>query len=230
MGEEKDMKQKPLLAFFSILLFLSVSVAPGWADNLDGLRLQAEQGNAMAQYALGRLYETGRNVEQDPQQACSWFRLAALQGERLAQSALGACYETGKGVPYRDYTEAFRWYSLADMQGDELAHARLIKFYKEGLGVPQNFARVAELHRDEAEKGDTFSQYELGVMYARGRGVPQDPFQAYLWLRRADTNLPEWLEELKPKIIEWRVKAALRLTPDQLHEAEVLTARWQPKK
>ena len=33
--------------------------------------------------------------------------------------------------------------------------------------------------------GDAIAQYDLALMYARGRGVPQDDAEAVKWLRRA---------------------------------------------
>ena len=36
-----------------------------------------------------------------------------------------------------------------------------------------------------ASKGDAFAQCQLGLMYASGRGVPQDEAQAVEWLQKA---------------------------------------------
>ena len=36
-----------------------------------------------------------------------------------------------------------------------------------------------------AEQGDTRAQHSLGVMYAAGRGVPQDDAEAVRWYRLA---------------------------------------------
>ena len=36
-----------------------------------------------------------------------------------------------------------------------------------------------------ADQGDAFAQYDLGVMYANGQGVPQDYAQAVAWYRKA---------------------------------------------
>jgi TPR repeat protein len=36
-----------------------------------------------------------------------------------------------------------------------------------------------------AEKGDTLAQYHLGVLYRKGRGVPQDDVQARKWYDKA---------------------------------------------
>lgn len=43
---------------------------------------------------------------------------------------------------------------------------------------------MAEL-RQRAEKGDAEEQYNLGGMYARGEGVPQDYAEAARWFRKA---------------------------------------------
>ncbi len=54
----------------------------------------AEQGDAMAQFNLGVMYNTGRGVAQDYKQAVAWFRKAAEQGDAMAQFNLGLMYAT----------------------------------------------------------------------------------------------------------------------------------------
>ena len=49
------------------------------------LTTAAELGNQYAQYTLGKLYLAGEDVEQDREQAYSWFRQAAVQGNEYAQ-------------------------------------------------------------------------------------------------------------------------------------------------
>ena len=39
--------------------------------------------------------------------------------------------------------------------------------------------------RAPAEQGDAEAQFNLGVMYANGRGVPQDDSEAVRWYRLA---------------------------------------------
>jgi len=43
----------------------------------------------------------------------------------------------------------------------------------------------AERVREQAEAGNVHAQYALGLMYAEGRGLPQDEVQAYIWLSHA---------------------------------------------
>ena len=77
----------------------------------------AEQGNAVAQYNLGVMYENGRGVPQDDKTAVKWYRLSAEQGDAGAQSNLGVMYGNGQGVPQDDKT-AVKWHRLAAEQGD----------------------------------------------------------------------------------------------------------------
>ena len=42
--------------------------------------------------------------------------------------------------------------------------------------------------RAKAEKGNAIAQYNLGLAYAEGRGVPADPIEAYAWLSLAMEN------------------------------------------
>ena len=41
----------------------------------------AEQGNAVAQYNLGVMYDNGRGVPQDDKTAVKWYTLSAEQGD-----------------------------------------------------------------------------------------------------------------------------------------------------
>ena len=84
-------------------------------DEIDTIRLAAEQGDAKAQSQLGLMYDQGLGVSQDYAEAAQWFRLAAEQGDAGAQGQLGAMYATGKGVS-RDEVQAHMWLSLAPLR------------------------------------------------------------------------------------------------------------------
>ncbi len=45
------------------------------------------------------MYDNGRGVPQDYQEALKWYRLAAEQGNAIAQYNLGFMYDNGEGVP-----------------------------------------------------------------------------------------------------------------------------------
>jgi Sel1 repeat len=46
--------------------------------------------------------------------------------------------------------------------------------YDNGQGVPRNDAQAIKWYRKAAEQGDAVAQFNLGVMYAKGEGVPHN--------------------------------------------------------
>jgi uncharacterized protein len=72
----------------------------------------AYHGNAHSQAVLGFMYETGRGVPQNFENAVAWYRRAAEQGEPAAQHLLGLMYDKGQGVP-QDEILAHKWLNLA---------------------------------------------------------------------------------------------------------------------
>ncbi|WP_369177505.1 tetratricopeptide repeat protein [Candidatus Thiodubiliella endoseptemdiera] len=90
----------------------------------------AEQGNANAQYNLGRIYE-GRSandsvhdIRTDDNQALKWYKKVAEQGHIEAQYDVGYMYEVGQGV-LEDYQQAIKWYSKSAKQGNNKAKDKL---------------------------------------------------------------------------------------------------------
>ncbi len=49
----------------------------------------------------------------------------------------------------------------------------------------KDYATALRLWRPFAEQGNADAQYNLGVMYDKGKGVPQDYVQAVAWYRKA---------------------------------------------
>ena len=106
-------------------LFGSTQLEKGYAALQGGdyatatrlLRPLAEQGDAEAQYNLGRMYEGGMGVEPNFAEAVKWYRLAADQDNDGAKYNLARMYEEGRGVP-RNQAEALKLYCSAANNGD----------------------------------------------------------------------------------------------------------------
>ena len=65
---------------------------------LKELRLNAEQGDAVAQYDLAGSYAAGKNVAKDLKAALYWFEKAASAGQPNAQTSLGWAYMSNELV------------------------------------------------------------------------------------------------------------------------------------
>ena len=115
----------------------------------------AEQGDAQAQYEVGRRFWNGDGVDQDHKQAAAWFDRAARQGLAAAQCALGLCYERGDGVE-QDMWQAAAWYQWAAQQDDAEAQLRLSECYEKGRGVPKDKEKAAEWLYKAAQHGGSY--------------------------------------------------------------------------
>ena len=115
----------------------------------------AEQGDAQAQYEVGRRFWNGDGVDQDHKQAADWFDRAARQGLAAAQCALGLCYERGDGVE-QDMWQAAAWYQWAAQQDVAEAQLRLSECYEKGRGVPKDKEKAAEWLYKAAQHGGSY--------------------------------------------------------------------------
>lgn len=86
--------------------------------SLDQLRQMAENGDPIAENALGLRYATGDGVKLSESEAVRWFTKAAELGNVPAQSKLGSIYYSGRGVA-QDPNRAYFWMVVARMGGDE---------------------------------------------------------------------------------------------------------------
>ena len=120
--------------------FSDIAVAFHKGDYKTAMKLMkplAEQGDAGAQYSLGLMYDEGRGVPKNNQQAVKWYRLAVKKGLAAAQYNLGVMYFNGQGVP-EDDKQAAKWFRLAAEQGYADAQSNLGGMYALGRGVPEN--------------------------------------------------------------------------------------------
>ena len=85
----------------------------------------------------------------------------------------------------------------------------------------RDYATALRLIRPLAEKGDANAQYNLGVFYDNGLGVPQDKVRAYMWFNLSAAQGREGAAAFRDLI-------ARRMTPAQIAEAQKLAHEWKP--
>jgi len=86
---------------------------------IEQLRQMAENGNPVAENALGVRYFLGDAVPRDEKEAFRWFKSAAGHGNVKAQYKLGLLYWRGDPVVPKDTSEAYFWTVLARAGGEE---------------------------------------------------------------------------------------------------------------
>ena len=139
----------------------------------------AEQGDADAQYKLGRCYYEGKGVEEDKEEAVKWYTKAAEQGNADAQYKLGeyyGCFWGGKC----DMEEAFKWYTKAAELGNADAMTELGRCYEYDWGVEKDKKEAVKWYRKAVEQGNAQAMYELGRCYQDDQEDYEEALKWYL--------------------------------------------------
>ncbi|MGB8564260.1 MAG: hypothetical protein WCD83_12700 [Pseudolabrys sp.] len=85
----------------------------------------------------------------------------------------------------------------------------------------RDYQTAVRLIRPLAEQGNANAQYNLGVLYDNGLGVPQDKVRAYMWFTLSASQGRDGAAAFRDLI-------ARRMTPAQIEEAQKLTREWKP--
>lgn len=145
-----------------ILLFGDEDNEPDFQSALELMQMEAQNGNMLATFDLGRIHADGLGVEIDNEKAQECYK-QALDGFLFI--------ENKKSWKYIEY--------------------RIGKMYAQGLGTNQNYELAADwLNKSVAEKYK-FAEYSLGSLYYYGHGVEQCYEKAFeLYLRSAKQDFP----------------------------------------
>ena len=92
----------------------------------------------------------------------------------------------------------------------------------------RDYATALRLIRPLAKQGDATAQYNLGVFYDNGLGVPQDHVRALMWLNLSAAQGEK--NAVEPDAVEARDKVVQEMTPEQIAEAKKLAREWKPTK
>jgi TPR repeat protein len=117
--------------------------------------------------------------------------------------------------------------ALADPIGRDPSD--IARMYSNSQGV--DYAEAAKGNRKLADQGFAEAQYNLGLMYADGLGVPQDYVVAQKWLILAAsrfTTAPQ--AQLRDQAVARRDEVAAKMTPQQIAKAQKLAGEWKPTK
>jgi TPR repeat protein len=172
--------------FLSLVPVLSLFSQPTQAERkeFEALKLQAEKGNAQAQFRLAEAYRMGLGTAPDMAKAANWYRKAAEQGSAEAQLMLGLDYAHGDGVGTNTHEEV-RWLRKAAEQGLARAQLDLGLCYLYGEGIDRDTVEAVHWIQKAAEQNLASAQYELGKCYFEGHGVSKDIEDGLAWTKKA---------------------------------------------
>ena len=139
-----------------------------------------EEGDPIATYYMGKMYQSGQGVGMDKAQALAYFKAAD------AAYYFPASTEVGKVlIENNDIDQGIVYLKKATLSGDAEAAFLLGELYSDEQNPFFNLNQAYGYYLIAALGGHMKGQYQLANMYLNGRGVPQDYRNAFTWLNRS---------------------------------------------
>ena len=207
---------------------------------LSSLQYAAEQGYAMAQWKLGRMYAAGEGVPRDELRAFQYFsRIANTHAEESPQLPqarfvanafvqLGHYYLSGipntevKSDPGRA-REMFAY--AASYFGDPDAQFSLAKAMLDGVGGAKDPRQAMRWLSLAANKGQPRAQALLGSLMFKGENAPRQAARGLMWLTlaREGAGGTKW-------IIDMHEAAFKQATDDERQLAVIYLERYMKER
>ena len=208
------------------------------AKALPSLEYAAENGHALAQWKLARMYAEGDGVPQNDLRAFEYYRSIAdnhaddnpgtPQARFVANAfvALGHYYLDGipKTPVKADAVRAREMFSYAASYfGDPEAQYYLGRIYLDGTGAPRDPKQAARWLGLAAHKGQYQAQAMLGAMLFSGDQVPRQAARGLMWLTLAKDACPPEQQAWVAKLYDSAFKQA---TEDERALGLTYLQRW----
>ena len=124
---------------------------------------EAKEGNVLAIYEIGNLYQRGIGVEIDQEKANYYFEKALRGFEQVYE--YGNKFQQKVDAPYLEY--------------------RIGKMHYYGQGTEKDYEQAFEYLKSAADSNNVYAAYNLGNMYYNGEGMEIDKKQAFQYYQKA---------------------------------------------
>lgn len=139
----------------------------------------ATAGVSNAQMTLGWMYQVGKGVARDLEQAKFWYQSALPSQSPRAEFYLGTVYWNESAFP-----EAVAWFQRAASHGFTPAMYQLGRMYRHGVGVPRDQGLAARCVAEAARGGHIFARRDVAREMLSGRqGVSRIPLGLLLLIQ-----------------------------------------------
>ena len=212
---------------------------------------EAEAGNALAMYDLGRMYADGLGCDEDPEAAYIWYAKALLafqsaeaQEEEKKRPYLwyriGKMYAAGLGIDEaadsklteegrkeQRYQKAAGWLERAADTGQKYAQYSLAGLYYRGQGVEQDFEKAFCLYASSAKQGNPYASYEQAKMLRDGIGVRKNSSLASEYFAEAFAGFRSLEEKSHDDKLQYRLGWMLYTGTGTEKNCQLSEAYWK---
>ena len=177
----------PLLALFLAYWFLSAFSGQSQNEfSLQDLTQEAQNGNAEAQYRLGKAHLLGDNiVPRSKTKAFKWLMKSSVHRYPPAEYLLGTMYFDGSTEVPGNREEGLKYFKRSAESGFAAAQNKIGEHYLHGWQVEKDLVQAANWFQKAAKQGLADAQFNLGQRYFKAEGVKQSDEIATKWLLKA---------------------------------------------
>lgn len=173
---------------------------------------EAEAGNALAIYDIGRMYMDGLGVMMDSDTAQAWYEKALIAFSETeaenpmpyTQYRIGKMFAAGLGT-MKDYKEASDWFKMASGKNHKYAQYSLAGLYYHGHGVDQSYSTAFDLYHKSAIQNNPYASYELAKMLRHGIGTVMDNIKADVNFQKAFDGFSDLETESHDDKLQYRL-------------------------
>lgn len=142
---------------------------------------EAEKGNALAMFNMGRMFADGLGMEIDILKAHEWYEKALNAFHRVedrkpweyTEYRIGKMYSQGLGTE-EDYEKAAYWLTPSAEERYKFAEYSLGGLYYRGQGVEQSYESAFDFYLQSAKQGFPYAEFEVAKMYRDGIGTDRN--------------------------------------------------------
>ncbi|MCI8321033.1 MAG: SEL1-like repeat protein [Dorea sp.] len=218
-------------------LYGSETTEPDFVEAMRLFQIEADAGNALAMYDLGRMWADGLGVEADPDKAQEWYQRALdafLSAQKdlperkktYLQYRIGKMYLAGLGTP-QDPGTAAEWLELAAGKQHKYAQYTLAGLFAAGKGVEKDLVRAVELYRASAAQKNPYASYELGKMFQSGTGTERSEEQAEIHFQDAFSGFSSLEAQSHDDKLQYRLGQMLYKGTGTEKDEEKAVRYWQ---
>lgn len=173
---------------------------------------EAEIGNALAMFDLGRMHMDGLGVAMNMDAAQEWYaktltaflEVESNKSSPYIQYRIGKMHNAGLGTT-QDYLEAADWFHMAAAKNHKYAQYSLAGLYYHGHGVEQSYETAFDLYRKSAGQKNPYASYELAKMYRDGIGIEKNMEKADEHFQKAFTGFLDLEAQSKDDKLQYRL-------------------------
>ena len=145
-----------------------------YAQQIDSLLQQAQQGEADSLALAGEMFQSGIGVERNAEKAAELFMQAAQAGSARAHYHLFVLYDKGEGALPKDEEKAYLYLKRAADLGYPQAQYELGARVYKNAQTPEERKEALDLFETAGRKNNADALYMSGIIYMEGQDVPQD--------------------------------------------------------